>query len=245
MGKLDGKTAVVTGGARGMGEAHVRRLVAEGANVCFTDLLEDEGNALAAELGPRARFSIADVASEADWTRVIADTEAAFGPVNILVNNAGIVIRHPIEEMSEADYRKVIEVNQIGVFLGMKAAIPSLRRAGGGSIINVSSIAGFVGRPQTIAYASSKFAVRGMTKVAASELGADNIRANSVHPGPVLTPMFANMDQSVRDSLTDKVPLKRMARPEEVSDLIVFLASDESTYCSGAEFVIDGGMLAG
>ena len=245
MTRLSGKTAIITGGARGMGETHVRRFLLEGAKVLFTDVLEENGKALAAELGADAQFMRADVVSESDWTQVIAAAEKAYGPVNILVNNAGIVIRHPIEDMSEAEYRKVIDINQVGVFLGMKAVAPSMRRAKGGSIINISSIAGFVGRPQTVAYAASKFAVRGMTKVAASEFGKDNIRVNSVHPGPVLTPMFASMDQSVRDALVGEVPLGRMARPEEASDLIVFLASDESTYCSGAEFLIDGGMLAG
>ena len=245
MKRLEGKTAVITGGARGMGETHVRRVVLEGARVLFTDLLEQDGEALAAELGADARFMRADVVSESDWTQVIAAAERNYGPVDILVNNAGVVIRRPIEDMSEAEYRKVIDINQVGVFLGMKAVAPSMRRAKGGSIINISSIAGFVGRPQTVAYAASKFAVRGMTKVAASEFGKDNIRVNSVHPGPVLTPMFDSMDQSVRDALISEVPLGRMARPEEASDLIVFLASDESTYCSGAEFLIDGGMLAG
>jgi 3alpha(or 20beta)-hydroxysteroid dehydrogenase len=234
----------VTGGARGMGETHVRGLVREGAKVHFTDILEADGLALATELGATALFSSADVARAEDWKRVVRDTETAFGPVSILVNNAGIVIRSPIEEMSEADYRKVMEVNQIGVFLGMQATIPSLRRAGGGSIINISSIAGMVGRPQTIAYAASKFAVRGMTKVAARELGADNIRVNSIHPGAVLTPMFESVDQSVRDSLVGNVPLNRWARPEEVTELVIFLASDQSSYCSGAEFIVDGGMLA-
>jgi len=245
MATLDGKTALISGGANGMGATHVRALFREGANVFFTDMTEAEGEALAAELGPRTRFALADVASEADWARVVAACEHVFGALDILVNNAGIVIRHPIEEMCEADYRRVIDVNQVGTFLGMKAAIPALRRAGGGSIINISSIAGMVGRPQTIAYAASKFAVRGMTKVAASELGVDRIRVNSVHPGPILTPMFAGMEQSVRDSLTSKVPLERMGQPEEVSDLILFLASDASSYCSGGEFLIDGGMLAG
>jgi len=244
MGRLAGKTAIITGGAGGMGEAHVRRFVREGATVHFTDVLREQGEALAAELGTRVLFTYADVASEADWAGVVATTEN-YGPVDILVNNAGIVIRAPIEAMSEADYRKVMDINQIGVFLGMKAVIPSMRRNGAGSIINISSIAGLVGRPQTVAYAASKFAVRGMTKVAASELGKDNIRVNSVHPGPVLTPMFENMDQGVREALTSQVPLGRMARSEEVSDLLVFLASDESTYCSGAEILIDGGMLAG
>lgn len=228
-----------------MGAAHVRRLVGEGARVLLTDLLEEEGTALAADLGPAASFRRADVTNAADWTAAVAAAESLWGPVDVLVNNAGVVIRNPIETMSEADYRTVIDVNQLGVFLGMKALLPSMRRAGGGSIVNISSIAGFVGRPQTVAYAASKFAVRGMTKVAASEFGASNIRVNSVHPGPVLTPMFDSMDQSVRDALVGEVPLGRMARPEEVSDLIVFLASDESAYCSGAEFLIDGGMLAG
>ena len=244
MGRLAGKTAIITGGARGMGETHVRRFAAEEARVHFTDVLREEGNALAAELGRNVRFTYADVASEADWAGLVSDTQNAFDSVDILVNNAGIVIRHPIEDMSEAEYRKVIDVNQIGVFLGMKAVIPALRRAGGGSIVNISSIAGFVGRVQTIAYASSKFAVRGLTRVAAKELGAYNIRVNSVHPGAISTPMFEGMGDEVRRSLTSAIPMNRMGKPEEVSDLVVFLASDESAYCSGGEFLIDGGMLA-
>ena len=244
MGRLAGKTAIITGGARGMGATHVRRFAAEGACVQFTDVLREEGTGLAAELGRNVRFTYADVASEADWAEVVSDTQDAFESIDILVNNAGIVIRHPIEDMSEAEYRKVIDVNQVGVFLGTKAVIPSLRRAGGGSIINISSIAGFVGRVQTIAYASSKFAVRGLTRVAAKELGTYNIRVNSVHPGAIETPMFDSMGEEVRRSLTLAIPMNRMGTPQEVSELLVFLASDESAYCSGGEFLIDGGMLA-
>lgn len=244
MNRLSGKTVVLSGGARGMGEVHARRMIAEGAKVHITDVLEEQGRALASELGQNAMFSTADVASEADWQRVVAETESAFGTINVLVNNAGIATRSPITETSEADYRRTIDINQIGVFLGMKAVIPSMRRAGGGSIVNVSSIAGLIGRVRTIAYAASKFAVRGMTKVAASELGVDNIRVNSVHPGAISTPMLDDMDASVRDSLLGAIPLQRIGKPDEVTNLVVFLASDESTYCSGGEFLIDGGMIA-
>lgn len=244
MARLDGKTALVTGGAGGMGEAHVRRFVAEGARVYFVDMLAEQGEALAQELGDAVTFSVADVTSETDWQRIVAEAEALYGPVHILVNNAGIVLRDPIETMSEAVYRKVIDVNQLSVFLGMKAIVPSMRRAGSGSIINISSICGFVGRPETVAYTASKFAVRGMTKVAAVELAVDNIRANSVHPGAIITPMFEAMAQSVRDELAGETPLGRLAAASEITNLVLFLASDEASYCTGSEFVADGGMLA-
>lgn len=243
--RLAGKTALITGGARGMGAAHVRRFLAEGAAVCFTDLLADEGAALAETSGPRARFSAADVTSEADWRRVVADAEAAFGPISVLVNNAGYSARNRIEDTTEAEYRRIIDVNQLSVFLGVKAVIPSMRAAGGGSIVNISSISGMVGRVKSMAYTASKFAVRGMTKVAATELGPDNIRANSVHPGPIETEMLSVLNEQEKAALVARIPLGRTGGVEEVSDLVVFLASDESRFISGGEFVIDGGVLAG
>jgi len=227
-----------------MGETHVRSFVSEGARVYFTDVLEAEGKALASELGESACFSVADVSSSSDWQRTTEEAEERLGPIGILVNNAGISIRNLIEEFSEEDFRRVIEVNQLGVFLGMRAVIPSMKRAGGGSIVNISSVAGFIGYPRTVAYTASKFAIRGMTKVAASELGQYKIRANSVHPGLVPTAIIGDMDQQVMDSLSAAIPLGRLADPEEVSKLVLFLASDDSAYCTGSEFVVDGGLLA-
>ncbi|UZW57505.1 glucose 1-dehydrogenase [Sphingobium sp. JS3065] len=244
MGILEDKVVLISGGARGMGSEHVRRIVSEGGKVVFTDLLDEDGPALAAELGASAEFVRADVSSEEDWVKVVALAESRFGKLDGLVNNAGIVIRAPFENFSVDDYRKVVEVNQVGTFLGMKAVIPAMRRAGGGSIVNISSIAGLVGRVQTVAYSSSKFAVRGLTKVGATELGEYGIRVNSIHPGAVMTPMLQGMDKSVVDSLTGAVPLNRICQPEEVSSLIAFLLSNLSSYCSGAEITIDGGMTA-
>lgn len=245
MSRLSGKTALVTGGARGIGQVHVRRLVEEGARVLFTDILEDEGKALATQIGrEEARFSAADVTSAQDWTRVVCEAESAFGPIHILVNNAGLSIRSLIEDTSEGVYRRVIEVNQISVFLGIKAVIPSMRKARCGSIINISSISGMVGRPKSVAYTASKFAVRGMTKVAANELGVDNIRVNSIHPGPIHSPMLDVLTEAELGALVSRIPLGRVGQPTEVADLVVFLGSDESTYITGAEFVIDGGVLA-
>jgi 3alpha(or 20beta)-hydroxysteroid dehydrogenase len=244
MSRLNGKTILISGAAGGMGAAHVRRLVAEGAKVCFTDLLVSEGQALERALGRAALFYVADVTKEADWQRVVAAAESAFGPINVLVNNAGLSIRNLIDETSEAEYRRIIDVNQVAVYLGMKAVIPSMRANRMGSIINVSSISGMVGRLKSLAYTASKFAVRGMTKVAANELGPYNVRANSIHPGPIESPMLGVLNEAELGALVSKIPLGRIGRPEEVSDLIVFLASDESTYISGSEFVIDGGALA-
>lgn len=243
--RLKGKTALITGGARGMGAAHVRRFIDEGAAVWFTDILQDEGLALAASCGPRARFSVADVTNESDWRRVVSEAEAAFGPISVLVNNAGYSARNRIEDTSESEYRRIVDVNQLSVFLGTKAIIPSMRGAGGGSIVNISSISGMVGRIKSMAYTASKFAVRGMTKVTATELGPENIRANSVHPGPIETSMLSVLNDQEKAQLVARVPLQRSGRVEEVSDLVVFLASDESSFITGSEFVIDGGVIAG
>jgi 3alpha(or 20beta)-hydroxysteroid dehydrogenase len=227
-----------------MGEAHVRRFVAEGARVLLTDILDEEGHNLARSLGAAAQYLHHDVTSETEWNAAVRAAVAAFRSIDILVNNAGIVLRGPIESFREADYRRVIDINQIGVFLGMKSVLRSMRAAGGGSIINISSVAGLVGRPESIAYASSKYAVRGMTKVAAAEFGQFNIRVNSVHPGPILTPMFAGMPDAGQQSMLSELSIGRPGEPDEVSSLLVFLAADESAYCTASEFVIDGGMSA-
>lgn len=239
MDRVSGKTVIVTGGARGMGAAFARRLVSEGASVVVADVLVDEGKAVAAELGDHAVFCALDVTDESAWTAVVAEAERAFGPVSGLVNNAGIVHVDPIERLAEADYRKVIDVNQVGVFLGMKAVVPSMRRAGGGSIVNISSIGGIIAFSNILGYVASKWAVRGMTKAAAQEFGADGIRVNSVHPGVVATEMTADSDRS--HSMVHDQPLPRAAAPGELANLVLFLISDEAGFCTGSEFVADGG----
>ncbi|MDY0404200.1 glucose 1-dehydrogenase [Virgibacillus sp. 179-BFC.A HS] len=245
MGKLDGKVAVVTGGSRGQGASHVRELVEEGAKVVFSDVLVNEGEALAEELGENVRFIKHDVTNAQEWENVIAETESTFGPVNILVNNAGIVITKNIADLSEEEYRKVIDVNQVSVFLGMKTALSSMKKTGNGSIINISSIDGLRGAPGNSAYDSSKFAVRGITKTAALEFAEYGIRVNSIHPGVIETPMIqVEGTQDQVEKLKAGIPLKRTAQPKEVSKLVVFLASDDSSYCTGSEFVIDGGVTA-
>ncbi|MFA7554241.1 MAG: glucose 1-dehydrogenase [Spongiibacteraceae bacterium] len=246
MNRLTGKVAIVTGASQGMGEAHARMMVAEGAKVIMTDINEDAGQALATELGENTLFIKQNVASAADWKKVVEQGEAAFGIINVLVNNAGVI--GPVSNMSDlsADaFNKVCDVNQLGVFLGMQAVLPSMERAGVGSVINVSSIAGIIaayGAPN-IAYVASKFAVRGMTKQIAVEYGSKNIRANSVHPGFIKTPMMAAATDEGGGEATSMIPLSRMAEPSEVSSLIVFLASDESSFITGTEQIIDGGMV--
>ncbi|RUL50754.1 glucose 1-dehydrogenase [Lysinibacillus antri] len=243
MSRLEGKVAVITGGARGMGAAHVRKFVEEGAKVVFTDLNEEGGRALAQELGENAVFIKHDVTNAADWDTVITETESKFGPVNILVNNAGISMSKPFLEMSEEEYRKIVDINQVSVFLGMKAVAPSMRKTGNGSIVNISSINGLVGG--AVGYTDTKFAVRGMTKAAALQLAHLGIRVNSVHPGVIETPMVTEGDAvEMIKEFAKHIPLRRVAQSEEVSNLVLFLASDESSYSTGSEFVIDGGLTA-
>jgi len=246
MGKLDGKVAIVSGGARGMGAAEVRRLHADGASVVAADVLDDDGKALADELGDRVRFVHLDVTSEEEWLSVVEQTERELGKVDVLVNNAGILKFNEIANTPLDEFRQVIDVNLIGVFLGMKAVIPAMKRAGGGSIVNISSTEGLAGTVFCGAYTASKFGVRGITKVAAIEYGADKIRCNSVHPGGIDTPMTrAVMDEEGRKYVGKKVAgLKRMGEAEEVASVVAFLASDDSSYCTGAEFVVDGGVTA-
>lgn len=247
MSRLQGKVALITGAARGMGESHARRFVREGAKVILTDRSEAQGQLLAAELGEQAVFLQHDVTSAEQWADVAAQAEKAFGPINVLVNNAGIL--GPIartQHLSEADYLHVCAVNQHSVFLGMRAVLPSMLRAGRGSIVNISSIAGIAanyGFP-SLAYVASKFAVRGMTKATAIEYGRHNIRVNSVHPGFIHTPMMVEATNEEGGDALALIPLGRIAEPDEVSQLVLFLASDESSYITGAEHIVDAGMLA-
>lgn len=247
MGRLSGKVAVITGASQGMGEAHAKAFVAEGAKVILSDINEAAGSVLAESLGDEAIFVLHDVASAADWAQVIAQGEARFGPINVLVNNAGII--GPVAktaDISEADFARVCAVNQTGVFLGMQAVLPSMIANGGGSIVNISSISGMlanVGTPN-LAYAGSKFAVRGMTKQVAVEYGAHGIRANSVHPGYVKTPMMVAATDEDGGGAASAIPLGRFAEAGEISPLVIFLASDESSFVTGMEHVIDGGMTA-
>ena len=247
MSRLSGKIAIITGAARGMGASHARLFAKEGARLVLTDMRGAEGAALADELGKDALFVEQDVTSAADWKRVVEATETRFGPANVLVNNAGILgTMATTADISEEDYLKVIAVNQHSVYLGMHAVIPSILRAGGGSIVNISSIAGLVanyGFP-SLAYVGSKFAVRGMTKAAAVEYGPQGIRVNSVHPGFIMTPMMVEATNEEGGDALSMIPLRRIAEPEEVSNLVLFLASDESSYISGAEHVIDAAMTA-
>ncbi len=247
MGRLNGKVAIITGAARGMGASHARIFAREGAKVVMTDLREDTGSALAAEIGGDCRFFAQDVTSPTDWGRVVADTERMFGRIDVLVNNAGILGPMAVTaELDDVGYDQVCAINQHSVFYGMRAVLPAMLRAGGGSIVNISSIAGMAanyGFP-SLAYVASKFAVRGMTKATAVEYGKHKIRVNSVHPGFIQTPMMVEAtDESGGDALRE-IPLGRIADPSEVSALVLFLASDESSYITGAEHLVDAGMLA-
>jgi len=241
MGRLDGKIAIITGAASGMGRAHAERFAREGAKVAVTDINAKDGAAVASKIGASARFFIHDVTSAASWDKVISAVETSFGPANVLVNNAGISSLVHLDELSEVEYRKVFDVNQLSVFLGMKAVSPSMRRAGGGSIINISSTCGILAVPCTVAYTATKFAVRGMSKAAALDLAKDKIRVNSVHPGLTRTPM---LDPNIERDFTKRVPLARVSDADEVSSIVVYLASDDSSYSTGAEFVVDGGLTA-
>jgi 3alpha(or 20beta)-hydroxysteroid dehydrogenase len=242
--RLDGKIALITGAARGQGAAAARRFVQEGARVMLTDVLDDQGKELAAELG--AEYCHLDVSNEDEWAEAIAFTISTFGDITVLVNNAGVLHFSALTETTLADYQRVIGINQVGTFLGMRSVAESMTRAGGGSIVNVSSIEGLGGMPYLVAYTASKFAIRGMTKVAAMELGQHGIRVNSVHPGAIDTPMIGEaLGRPVDISpIGKKVALRRVGQPEDVAGVVLFLASDDSAYCTGAEFVVDGGATA-
>jgi 3alpha(or 20beta)-hydroxysteroid dehydrogenase len=246
VGRLTGKVAVITGAARGQGEAEARMFVHEGAKVVLTDILETEGEKVAAELGDDAVFVSHDVSQEADWLDVVA-AAADFGSLDVLVNNASIPFFKAIVDTTLDEYLHVVNVNQVGTFLGIKAAIAPMIAAGGGSIINVSSIDGLGSKNSLIAYSSSKFAITGMTKTAALELGVHGIRVNSLHPGGVNTFMTNPTEEPVEvvDTWFHNIALGRVGRPEELASMALFLASDESSYCTGAEFVVDGGWTCG
>ena len=244
MGRLDGKVALITGGARGMGKSHVRHFVAEGARVVFGDVLDDKGRYVADGLGEQScRYVHHDVTTE------------AFGRLDVLVNNAGVLRFASITDMPLAEFRQILDVNAVGCWLGMKSVIEPMKAAGGGSIVNISSIEGFTGAAGLSAYSASKFAVRGMTKVAAQELGQFGIRVNSVHPGGVLTRMTLEQASTAQaavpghavdgEAFLKSLPISRMAEPIEISRLVAFLASDDSSYSTGSEFVADGGVLSG
>lgn len=239
MSRLEGKVAIITGAASGMGAAHVKMFVENGAKVVISDIQEDKGNELAAELGDSAVFVKHDVTSEDDWDTVVKKAVDTFGTVDILVNNAGIDNDAvDLEDVKTDAYRKLIEINQTSVFFGMRAVTQVMKEQKSGSIVNISSAAGIAGSYKRLAYTSSKFAVRGMTKSAALELGEFNIRVNSVHPGVIRTPMTKDI---VSDELEASIPLKRAGEIKEVSYLVVYLASDESSYSTGSEFIVDGG----
>jgi 3alpha(or 20beta)-hydroxysteroid dehydrogenase len=248
MGRLDGKVALITGASRGQGAAEARLFVDEGASVMLSDLRDDEGEALAAELGDRAAYCHHDVTSEQDWADVVAKTVATFGRLDALVNNAGVFLVKGMLQTSREDYEQVITINQVGTFLGMQAVAPTMTEQHSGSIINISSVAGIGGGMGTIAYTASKFAVRGMTKVAALELARSGVRVNSVHPGLIDTPMMSEAFEVLGDETIDRmrgnVPNGRFAEASDVAKLVLYLASDDSAYSTGSEFVVDGGMTA-
>jgi NAD(P)-dependent dehydrogenase (short-subunit alcohol dehydrogenase family) len=250
MGRLDGKVALISGGAKGQGAAETRLFVREGAKVVFGDILDDDGKKVEAEIrgaGGEATYVHLNVTRETDWRAAVATAVERYGKLNVLVNNAGILLRAKIEATTEEDWDRIMAVNVKGVFLGTKAAIPAMRHAGGGSIINISSVAGLVGSPQnTAAYSATKGAVRIFTKSTAIQHAKDKIRSNSVHPGPIATDM-------IKDSLENKaaweqrlrrLPMGRVGTAEEVAYGVIYLASDESSYMTGSELVIDGGTTA-
>lgn len=244
MGRLDGKVAIVTGGARGQGAAEVRLFAAEGASVVCTDVLVDEGQALAAELGDNVVFARHDVSREEEWDATVSLAVERFGGLHVLVNNAGIAHTGTITEHTVADYERVVAVNQLGVFLGIRSAIAPMTAGGGGSIVNISSVAGVRGIKNMIAYGASKYAVTGMTASAALELARYKIRVNSIHPGVIQTPMLGVNSQATTDAMVKHTPMRRLGEPEEIARVALFLASDESSYMTGAHVPVDGGSLA-
>ncbi len=237
---LAGQVVLVTGASRGMGAEHVRGLVAAGARVIAADVLEDEGRALVEGLGAAVAFARLDVRDEGQWRAAVGLAESRFGKLDHLVNNAGILTTGSIEETSPVAWQRTLDVNLTGAWLGMHVAIPALRRAGGGSIVNVSSTAGLVGYANLGSYAASKWGLRGLTKAAALELGPLGIRVNLIHPGPIETPMIAGVDKGV----ASKQPIARIGSAAEVTAMLLFLLAD-ATYSTGSEFVIDGGAVVG
>ncbi len=247
MGKLDGRVALITGGSRGQGEAEARLFVREGARVVLADVRGPEGEKLAKALGQAARYEQLDVTKPAEWMRVVRGIDAGEGRLDVLVNNAGIFRGGFIHSMPIEDYLAVLQVNQVGCFLGMQTCYALLKRSGGGSIVNISSVAGQKGVPGASAYGASKWAIRGMTKTAALEFGRAKIRVNAICPGSILTPMiapeeFPGVDQQ---AFWASLPIPRAGEAEEVAKVVLFLACDDSAYVTGAELTVDGGETAG
>ena len=240
MGRVEGKVALISGGARGMGAAHARLLVAEGAKVVLGDLLDDEGKLLADELGSAARYVHLDVTDAEQWAAAVTAAVQEFGKLDVLVNNAGIVNGGPIQDFDIGEWQRIVDINLSGTFLGMRAAATAMIAAGGGSIINISSIEGMRGSAWAHGYVATKWGVRGLTKSVAIELAPHGVRVNSIHPGLIRTPMTEGFPDDVIKS-----PLGRPGTAEEVSSFVLFLASDESSYATGAEFVVDGGTIQG
>ena len=245
MPRLQGKVAIVTGGAQGQGAAISRAFVAEGARVAIADVADEPGELLAKELGDAAFFRHHDVSDETSWQTLVADVDERFGPVNVLANNAGILRFNELEKQPAEEFELLWRVNTFGCFLGMKSVIPTMKANGGGSIINASSIEGLAGMSLVVGYGSTKFAIRGMTKGAAHELGPHRIRVNSVHPGMIDTGMTRGTagDEGMKWG-GSKVALRRVGVPEDIAPLYVYLASDESSFMTGAELAIDGGATA-
>lgn len=245
MSRLKDKYAIITGAAQGQGAAIARAFVSEGARVVLADVADDAGAALADELGDAAHFSHLDVADPAAWERLVAEAEQLGGPVNVLVNNAGVLRFGEVDTMDLKDFDLLLDVNLRGCFYGMRAVSPSMKQHRQGSIINCSSVEGLAGMASLTAYTGTKFAIRGMTKAAAVELGAYNVRVNSVHPGMINTPMTQvhGGDAAMQWGAT-RVPLERVGTPEDIAPLYVYLAGDESGYTTGGEFAVDGGVTA-
>ncbi|MFI0777488.1 SDR family NAD(P)-dependent oxidoreductase [Streptomyces sp. NPDC021212] len=238
--RFEGKVALVTGGARGMGASHVRGLAAEGARVAVCDVLDDEGEALAGEL-PGARYCHLDVTDEARWESVVRTVEETLGPVDVLVNNAGIIHFGGVEEQTPEQFRRILDVNLVGAFLGMHTVLPGMRARGRGAVVNLSSAAGMTGFADGIAYVASKWGVRGMTKAAALDMAGTGVRINSVHPGVIRTPM----GESTSPELFADQPVPRIGEPGEVTRMVLFLSCDDASYTTGGEFLIDGGQTIG
>ena len=248
MDRLKSKVALISGGARGQGAAEARLFVSEGAKVVVGDVLDDLAASLAKELNANGRNALAlhlDVTRSADWRNAVAACEREFGGLDVLINNAGIFNTSGLEETSEELWDAIVNINQKGVWMGMKEAVAAMRKRGGGSIINISSVAGLTGSSGSTAYHGTKGAVRLLTKAAAVQYGRDGIRVNSVHPGLINTTMIDIIPKEQREFIVKNVlPLGREGTPEDVAKLVLFLASDDSSYCTGSEFVVDGGLTA-
>ena len=249
MGRVSGKVALVSGAARGQGAAEARLFAAEGARVVLADVIDDECAAVAAEINLAQGTEVAvamhvDVREASHWSSAVECAESRFGGLDILVNNAGVLVVADLENTTDEEWERVIAVNQKGTWLGMKAAVPAMRRRGGGAIVNISSIGGLVGTAGHAAYHSTKGAVRMLSKHAAAAYGADNIRCNTVYPGPVMTQMLADLDEAAYQVTVDSTLLKRMGKVEEIANAVLFLVSDEASFVTGADLAVDGGYTA-